>query len=63
MGYSYDLNYLIYLLILMLLGIIIEYFNDLIDFKIFAKKHYDFDINIFRFSIILLKYKLKKHEL
>lgn len=63
MNYSYDLNCLIYLLILMLLGIIIEYFNDLIDFKIFAKKYYDFDINIFRFSIILLKYKLKKHEL
>lgn len=63
MIYNYSFDYLILLLILMLIGVITQYFIDIVDFKKFAKKYYYLDINIFSFSIILLKYKLKKHEL
>lgn len=51
-------NILIYSVIL-LIALIFEFVDDLLDFKKFAKKYYYLDINAFRFSLILLKNKLK----
>lgn len=44
---------------ILLLLLIFNFIMDLLDFKEFAKDYYYLDINIFRFTLNLLRHKMK----
>ncbi len=47
--------------VLLIIVLAFKYVEDLLDFKKFAKKYYYLDINIFRFTLNLLKYKIENY--
>lgn len=59
-NYFNNANDIYVLLIFLILSLIIDYIIKLIDFKIFAKKYYYKDINLFEFSICLICSTLKR---
>lgn len=61
-NYYNDTDFIYMFLIIFILGLIIDFIIDLIDFKIFAKKYYYKNINLFEFSICLICSKIKRHN-
>lgn len=59
-NYFNNANDIYLFLIIFIVGLIIDFIIDLIDFKIFAKKYYYKDINLFKFSICLIYSKIKR---
>ena len=53
-------NFIIIYFIIFIILLFVNFIYDLFDFKLFAKTYYYLDINIFSFTIYLLKNKIKK---
>lgn len=58
-NHFYTIKELIIIIIIFILLYFISLIIDIIDFKIFVKKYYFYDINIVKFSIELIRRKLK----
>ena len=62
--YFFDTTYSIVIFILLIISAFFGHILDeLIDFKKFVKKYYYTDINILKFGITLLIYKIKTHKI
>lgn len=62
LDYLKDIKTIYFIIIYLIIGTIINIIIDLIDFKIFAKKHFYIDINIFLFLKELILSKIKRHN-
>ncbi len=62
MYYFNNSSNIIISIICIVLILIINFIKDLIDFKRFARYYYDLDIHIFRFTLSLLKSKIKNDD-
>lgn len=62
-NYFNNANDICLFLTIFIAGLIIDFIANLVDFKIFAKKYYYKDINLFEFSICLIYSKIKRHNI
>lgn len=61
--YYNNLEILCSIIILIIIGQILDYIIELIQFKKFVKKYYYVNINILIFTKNLIKEKVKKHDI
>lgn len=62
LDYLKDIKTIYFIITYLIIGIIFNVIIDLIDFKIFVKKHFYIDINIFLFLKELILSKIKRHN-